>query len=166
MFRPEAEEPETGSAGDAVQESGSGIEETGGAEAETLEIESTAERIRLQIGLTDLEGRIPVVSRKPDGTEESGDWLSFLPGRDGQVKAVPAARSGEAEEASGSTVWYEVVLEEPGRYQLRLADAPGWTAWFSEHPILTAGLALAVLLILKFIMGRRKKKRAKVRKAH
>lgn len=166
VFRPEAEEPETGSAGDAVQESGSGIEETGGAEAETLEIESTAERIRLQIGLTDLEGRIPVVSRKPDGTEESGDWLSFLPGRDGQVKAVPAARSGEAEEASGSTVWYEVVLEEPGRYQLRLADDPGWTAWFSEHPILTAGLALAVLLILKFIMGRRKKKRAKVRKAH
>lgn len=166
VFRPEAEEPETGSAGDEPQESGSGSGETDGAEAETLEIESTGEQIRLQIGLTDLEGRIPVVSRKPDGTEESGDWLSFLPGRDGQMKAALAAHSGEAEETSGSTVWYEVVLEEPGRYQLRLEDDPGWTAWFSEHPILTAGLALAVLLILKFIMGRRKKKRAKVRKAH
>lgn len=165
VFRPEAEEPETGSAGDESQESGSGSGETDGAEAETLEIESTGEQIRLQIGLTDLEGRIPVVSRKPDGTEKSGDWLSFLPGRDGQVKAVPAARSGEAEEASGSTVWYEVVLEEPGRYQLRLADDPGWTAWFSEHPILTAGLALVLLLILKKLFGSKKRKRARGGKA-
>ena len=165
VFRPEAEEPETGSAGDESQESGSGSGETDGAEAETLEIESTGEQIRLQIGLTDLEGRIPVVSRKPDGTEKSGDWLSFLPGRDGQVKAVPAARSGEAEEASGSTVWYEVVLEEPGRYQLRLADDPGWTVWFSGHPILTAGLALVLLLILKKLFGSKKRKRARGGKA-
>ena len=165
VFRPEAEEPETGSAGDEPQESGSGSGETDGAEAETLEIESTGEQIRLQIGLTDLEGRIPVVSRKPDGTEESGDWLSFLPGRDGQVKAVPAAHSGEAEETSGSTVWYEVVLEEPGRYQLRLADDPGWTVWFSEHPILTAGLALVLLLILKKLFGSKKRKRARGGKA-
>ena len=58
-----------------------------------------------------------------------------------------------------------MVLEEPGRYQLRLADDPGWTAWFSEHPILTAGLALVLLLILKKLFGSKKRKRARGGKA-
>lgn len=160
VYRPEAD-----SAGDEAQESGSDVAETGSAEAETLEIESTGEQIRLHIGLTDLEGRIPVLSRKQDGAaEESGDWLSFLPWRGGEEKAAPISRSGESGEPSGSTVWYEVVLEEPGQYRLRLADDPGWTAWFSEHPILTAGLALALLLLLKKLLGRGKKKRTGSRK--
>ena len=140
-----------------------------------LEIQSTGSGIRLEIGLTDLEGRIPILSRKTEGMEteheeEDGGLLSFLPGSKKEGEVSLTERSGDEEEASGKgTVWYETVLEEPGQYQLRLeTERAGVRAWLSEHPALAkAALVLAVLWILKKLLGggKRKKKRAKVKRS-
>ena len=143
-------------------------------ETEVLEIQSTGSGIRLEIGLTDLEGRIPILSRKTEGMEteheeKDGGLLSFLPGskKDGEISLTE--RSGDEKEASGKgTVWYETVLEESGQYQLRLeTERAGVRAWLSEHPALAkAALVLAVLWILKKLLGGgKRKKRANVKRS-
>ena len=125
-------------------------------------------------GLTDLEGRIPILSRKTEGMEteheeKDGGLLSFLPGskKDGEISLTE--RPGDEKEASGKgTVWYETVLEEPGQYQLRLeTERAGVRAWLSEHPALAkAALVLAVLWILKKLLGGgKRKKRANVKRS-
>ena len=170
MFRPAAEEEPAASEGDGTEGSVSETGEKQRSETEVLEIESTGKHIRLEIGLTDLEGRIPIVSKKTDGSDrETGSGLlSFLPGGDKQqVETSLIRRSGESEEGSGGTVWYEAVLEDPGQYQLRLEESRGWIAWFSELPLpIKIGSALVALWILKKLLGGRKKKRAKARKAN
>ena len=143
-------------------------------ETEVLEIQSAGSGIRLEIGLTDLEGRIPILSRKTEGMEteheeEDGGLLSFLPGGKKEGEVALTERSGDEEEASGKgTVWYETALEEPGQYQLRLeTERAGVRAWLSEHPALAkAALVLAVLWILKKLLGGgKRKKRAKVKRS-
>lgn len=170
VFRPAAEEEPAASEGDGTEGSVSETGEKQRSETEVLEIESTGKHIRLEIGLTDLEGRIPILSKKTDGSDrETGSGLlSFLPGGDKQqVETSLIRRSGESEEGSGGTVWYEAVLEDPGQYQLRLEESRGWIAWFSELPLpIKIGSALVALWILKKLLGGRKKKRAKARKAN
>lgn len=146
---------------DASEDAGSGEE---AEENLGFKIQSTGSNIRLEIGLTDLTGRIPILSKTAQteaGQDEDGGLLSFL-SSEKKVSEITIEKISEADGEEGGTVWYEAVLEEPGEYQLRLEEErAGWKQFFQDKPFLMkAGIVVVVLWLLKKAFGRKRKKAA------